>query len=87
LPCETLNKNNSKINRLRFPMFLFIRSGMKKLKSRKLWAAILGSVVLAAGSEFGISPDAAQWIATIITGYVLGQGVADAGQAIASGKM
>lgn len=54
---------------------------MSKLKSRKLWAAVIGSVIVAAGPQFGITPDITQWLATIVTGYVIGQGIADAGQA------
>jgi hypothetical protein len=54
---------------------------MNKLKSRKLWAAILGSIIVAAGPQLGLTPDVTQWLATIVTGYVVGQGIADAGQA------
>ena len=51
-----------------------------KLKSRKLWAAIVGSVILSFGDQLGLSPDVTQWIGTIVTGYIVGQGIADAGQ-------
>ena len=53
-----------------------------KLKSRKLWATILGSIIVTVGPELGLSPDVTQWIATIVTGYVIGQGIADAGQGL-----
>jgi hypothetical protein len=55
-----------------------------KLKSRKLWATIIGSLILTLGNEVGLSPDVTQWIATLITGYVIGQGIADAGQGLAA---
>lgn len=55
---------------------------MQKLKSRKLWAAIIGSVIVSAGPELGLSPEVTQWIAQIVIGYVVGQGIADAGQAV-----
>ena len=51
-----------------------------KLKSRKLWAAILGGVIVSLGDALGLTADATQWIVTIITGYIVGQGIADAGQ-------
>ena len=57
-----------------------------KLKSRKLWATIIGSLIVTAGPEFGLSPDVTQWIATIVTGYVIGQGIADAGQGLIAAR-
>lgn len=50
-----------------------------KLKSRKLWAAVVGSVIVALGQQLGLSPDIIQWVGTIVTGYIVGQGIADAG--------
>jgi hypothetical protein len=50
---------------------------MDKLKSRKLWAAVIGSLIVSLGDQLGLSPDATQWLATIVTGYVIGQGIAD----------
>ena len=55
---------------------------MQKLKSRKLWAAVIGAVIVSAGPQLGLTPDITQWIATIVTGYVVGQGIADAGQGL-----
>ena len=52
---------------------------MQKLKSRKLWAAVIGAVIVSAGPQLGLTPDITQSIATIVTGYVVGQGIADAG--------
>lgn len=53
-----------------------------KLKSRKLWAAVVGSVIISFGDQLGLSPDVTQWIGTIVTGYIVGQGIADAGQGL-----
>lgn len=50
-----------------------------KLKSRKLWAAILGAALLSLGDAVGLTPELTQGIVTIITGYIIGQGIADAG--------
>lgn len=50
-----------------------------KLKSRKLWAAVVGSALVAFGQQIGLSPDVIQWVGTIVTGYIVGQGIADAG--------
>ncbi len=50
-----------------------------KLKSRKLWAAILGAALLSLGNAVGLTPELTQGIVTIITGYIIGQGIADAG--------
>lgn len=74
----------TKIKALRLALWLKQQNKneiMSKLKSRKLWAAIIGSVIVTAGDQFGLTPEMTQWIATIVTGYVIGQGIADAGQA------
>ena len=52
---------------------------LDKFKSRKLWAAVIGAAIVALGDQLGLAPDTVQWIGTIITGYVVGQGIADAG--------
>lgn len=52
---------------------------IEKLKSRKLWAAVIGSAIVALGGNLGLSPDVVQWVGTIVTGYIVGQGIADAG--------
>ena len=52
---------------------------INKLKSRKLWAAVVGTVLATIGEQLGISLEVVQWVATIITGYIVGQGIADAG--------
>jgi len=53
---------------------------MEKLKSRKLWAAVVGTALITFGTQVGLTPEMSQWIATIITGYIVGQGIADAGK-------
>ena len=53
---------------------------MEKLKSSKLWAAVIGTALITFGNQAGLTPEVSQWIATIVTGYVLGQGIADAGK-------
>jgi len=50
-----------------------------KLKSRKLWAAFAGVVITFFADTFGLSPASTGWIVTLLTGYIVGQGVADAG--------
>lgn len=57
------------------------RIDMEKLKSRKLWATIIGSLVMSVGVQIGLTEDQCQWIVTIITGYIVGQGIADHGKA------
>jgi len=52
---------------------------IEKLKSRKLWATIIGGILVSLGDAVGLSPDAVQWLVTLITGYVVGQGIADHG--------
>jgi len=60
-------------------LYLKRKAMIEKLKSRKLWAAIVGSIVIALGDQLGLDADTVQWVATILTGYVIGQGIADAG--------
>jgi len=50
-----------------------------KLKSRKLWAAFTGVAITFFADSFGLPPASVGWIITILTGYIVGQGVADAG--------
>lgn len=64
-----INKIKNQINK---PM-------IKKFKSRKLWAAVVGTAIATLGHEIGLSPDMTQWAVTVITGYIVGQGIADAG--------
>ena len=52
---------------------------IEKLKSRKLWATIIGGIIITLGDAIGLSTEASQWVATLIGGYVIGQGIADHG--------
>jgi uncharacterized membrane protein HdeD (DUF308 family) len=61
-------------------MLKLTNKNMEKLKSRKLWAAVIGTALITFGNQAGLTPEVSQWIATIVTGYVLGQGIADAGK-------
>ena len=56
---------------------------MDKLKSRKLWMAVVGAVllVLNEGLDLGINPEAILAVAGIIIAYVLGQGAVDTARA------
>lgn len=54
---------------------------LDKLKSRKLWAAVLGSAAVTLGTEMGLPADTVNGIVAIIIGYILGQGIADHGKA------
>lgn len=49
----------------------------EKLKSRKLWAAVLGSAILTLGQGLGLPADISQWLVTIIVAYIAGQTVVD----------
>ena len=51
----------------------------KKLKSRKLWAAVVGATLAALGEGIGLSPETVKWIVAIAGSYIVGQGIADAG--------
>tara|TARA_R110000796_G_scaffold251769_1_gene383969 strand:- start:28471 stop:28653 length:183 start_codon:yes stop_codon:yes gene_type:complete len=59
---------------------------IEKLKSRKLWAAFLGVTITFFSDSFNLPAASTQWIVTILTGYILGQGIADAGAGITKPK-
>jgi len=44
-----------------------------------LWTAVVGTALVTFGEELGLPADVVQWTATIITGYIIGQGIADSG--------
>lgn len=48
-----------------------------KLKSRKLWAAVLGGALNAFGGQLGLSPDILLNISQLIMVYIGGQAIAD----------
>lgn len=57
------------------------RVNVDKLKSRKLWATVVGGFIMTVGPQVGLTADQCQWIATLIAGYLVGQGIADHGKA------
>ena len=50
-----------------------------KLKSRKLWMTIAGSVLVTLGTAVGMQPEIVEKLVALIAAYVLGQGIADHG--------
>ena len=52
---------------------------IEKLKSRKLWAAVIAAVITTVGGHLGLTPDQLTAINTVIAAYIVGQGIADAG--------
>tara|TARA_R110000822_G_scaffold122308_5_gene256402 strand:+ start:4190 stop:5023 length:834 start_codon:yes stop_codon:yes gene_type:complete len=59
---------------------LIMNGTLDKLKSRKLWIAVLGSALVTIGSELGLSDDTVQSLVAILAAYLLGQGLADHGK-------
>lgn len=53
-----------------------------KLGSRKLWAAVAGSALLALGGQLGLPDETTQKIVELIMVYIVGQGAVDAAAAI-----
>jgi hypothetical protein len=58
---------------------------MEKIKttlgSRKFLASVVGAIIASAGPQLGLGHEQVQWIVTLITGYIVGQGIADHGAA------
>lgn len=50
-----------------------------KLKSRKLWVAVVTATIVALSQQLGIDPALAEKLVTLAGAYVLGQGIADHG--------
>lgn len=57
------------------------RLDVERFKSRKFWATVVGGFIMSVGPQAGLTVEQCQWIATIITGYLVGQGIADHGKA------
>ena len=57
-----------------------------KLGSRKLWAAVAGSALLALGTQLGLPEDTTQKIVELLMVYIVGQGVVDAAAAVKGEK-
>jgi uncharacterized membrane protein len=57
---------------------------LDKLKSRKFWIAVLSGLLVVLNDQFGwgINPDAIKQFITVMVGYILAEGVADAAGAI-----
>lgn len=51
-----------------------------KLKSRKLWATVLGSALVTIGTEMGLPQETVAGLVAILVAYLLGQGIADHGK-------
>lgn len=51
---------------------------MGKLKSRKLWAMILGSALTALLNQLGVPDETVKYIAGIVIAYIAGQSFVDA---------
>ena len=54
---------------------------LAKLKSRKLWAAVLGAALSALGTGLGLDEEQVTKAVYVIVAYLLGQGIADHGAA------
>lgn len=53
---------------------------LDKLKSRKLWVAVLGSALVTLGTQLGLPEDTVNSLVAILVAYLLGQGIADHGK-------
>jgi len=54
---------------------------VEKLKSRKLWVAVIAAALLALADQLGIDKEAADNIVQIVAAYLLAQGVKDSVEA------
>ena len=48
--------------------------------SKKFWAMVAGVVITTVGSALHVSGSTIAELITVITGYIIGQGIADAGK-------
>jgi len=53
---------------------------INKLKSRKLWAAVITAAINIIGEDIGLTPDQLLSITAVASAFIIGQGVADAGK-------
>jgi len=51
-----------------------------RLRSRKLWVAVVGAAVVALADQLGLDRAAAEQVVMLAAAYLIGQGVADAGR-------
>ena len=68
-------------DKLKLLRLLSDKTMFEKLKSRKLWATVLGAALLSLGGQLGISQDLTEQLVQLIAAYIIGQGIADAGAA------
>jgi hypothetical protein len=54
---------------------------VEKLKSRKLWAAVVSAAIVAFGTELGLAAEQTHWIAGLAAALILGLAVVDAAKA------
>ena len=62
---------------------LIMKGTLDKLKSRKLWVAVLGAALVALGTQLGMNEDTVNQLVAVLAAYLLGQGIADAGKSSA----
>ena len=68
-------------DKLKLLRILSDKTMFEKLKSRKLWATVLGAALLSLGGQLGISQDLTEQLVQLIAAYIIGQVIADAGAA------
>lgn len=52
---------------------------IRKLKSRKLWVAVITAAIVTLGTSLGIDEATVTKLVGLAASYVIGQGIADAG--------
>lgn len=69
-----------------FGVFREVRKmDLSKLKSRKLWAAVIGAAIQALGHGLGLSMETIDGIVQLIMAYILAQAAVDMGGAVGEG--
>jgi hypothetical protein len=58
------------------------RQVVKAITSRKVWVAVAGGVVIASMDYLGVDPGVTKWVLAVVSPYLIGEGLADAGKAI-----
>lgn len=59
---------------------------IQKLKSRKLWVAVISAAILTLGQHLGLEAELLQKLVTLAMTYIGAQGVVDAASALKSGQ-
>lgn len=65
-------------------VFGSIREKVSAFKSRKVLVALASGIVIAVMDYLGIDPGITKWVVAVSAPYLIGEGIADAGQAINS---